>query len=229
METEKVHRIVLADDQTLYREGLRGLIEHWPEFEVVGDANNGREAVEVCKRKRPDIVLLDIQMPVMTGIEAARAIHEQFPDMIIVMLTVESSKDMVFDSLDAGVKGYFLKDTPARQLRSKLNGIVGGDMSLSDGITERVVTELTRLREAERKSTLAQVAEEEEADSDNLTERDCIILRLIAEGKSNEEIGAELFLSLGTVKKQIANIMQKLYLENRVQLAVYAVKHHLVD
>ncbi len=229
---DKTIRIVLVDDQLLYREGLRGLFEHWPEFEVVGEASNGHEAVEACKRLNPDLVLMDLQMPVMDGIEAAKAIHALLPDVVVVMLTVATGDELVLSALDTGVRGYLLKDTPARQLRSRLHGILQGEMALSGAVTASVVGELTRLRECG--GALPSPAERDESERGPvpiapLTQREMEILRCVAQGKSNEEISAELYLSLGTVKKQLGVIMQRLYVENRVQLAVYAVKHGLAD
>ena len=239
-------RLVLVDDQLLYREGLRGLIEHWPEFEVVGEASNGSEAVCLCSRCAPDLVLMDLQMPVMDGIAAAEAIHERLPDTIIVMLTVATSDELVFDALRTGIRGYLLKDTPARQLRHRLHGILQGDMALSDAVTATVVGELTRLRAAQPRTGVGaggaaaagaagvggvagtQATAAGQGPAVQLTQRERDILRLVAQGKSNEEISAELYLSLGTVKKQLGMIMQRLYVENRVQLAVYAVQHNLV-
>lgn len=231
VEEDRAIRIVLVDDQLLYREGLRGLFEHWPEFEVVGEASNGKEAVEECRRLAPDLILMDLQMPVMNGIEAATAIHALLPDTAIVMLTVATSEDLVFSALDTGVRGYLLKDTPARQLRSRLHGILQGEMALSGAVTASVVGELARLRERDGSSDKL-VEDDGERDASlmaQLTQREIDILRCVAQGKSNEEISAELYLSLGTVKKQLGVIMQRLYVENRVQLAVYAVKHGLAD
>lgn len=225
-------RTVLVDDQLLYREGLRGLFDHWPEFEVVGEASNGKEAIEECRRLVPDLILMDLQMPVMNGIEAAKAIHGLLPDTVIVMLTVATSEELVFSALDTGVRGYLLKDTPARQLRSRLHGILQGEMALSGAVTASVVGELARLRERDAVSVEAGEGERVEGDVSpiaQLTQRELDILRCVAQGKSNEEISAELYLSLGTVKKQLGVIMQRLYVENRVQLAVYAVKHGLAD
>ena len=231
VEEGRAVRVVLVDDQLLYREGLRGLFDHWPEFEVVGEASNGKEAVEECRRLAPDLILMDLQMPVMNGIEAATAIHALLPDAAIVMLTVATSEELVFSALDTGVRGYLLKDTPARQLRSRLHGILQGEMSLSGAVTASVVGELARLRE--RDGAAVESAEDGgEGDASpmaQLTQREIDILRCVAQGKSNEEISAELYLSLGTVKKQLGVIMQRLYVENRVQLAVYAVKHGLAD
>lgn len=228
MEDVKTTRIVLVDDQLLYREGLHGLIDHWSEFDVVGEASNGEEAVALCRKLRPDLVLMDLQMPVMNGIEAATLIHEELPDIVIVMLTVATGEDLVFDALSTGVRGYLLKDTPARHLRHRLHDILDGEMSLSGAITSMAVEELARLREdASLRDDL--FARPDSAVLASLSQREIDVLRLVAQGKSNEEISAELYLSLGTVKKQLGVIMQRLYVENRVQLAVWAVKHGLAN
>ncbi|MBQ9042536.1 MAG: response regulator transcription factor [Eggerthellaceae bacterium] len=216
-------RILLVDDQVLYREAMCGLIERWPEFEVVAEASDGAEAVEVALGVKPDLILMDVRMPKMDGIAAAQAIHDQLPEAAIVMLTVESDKDLVFNALQTGIRGYLLKDTPARKLRDRLHSIMEGEASLSESVTAAVMDEFTRLRE----ETGAASAASESGDipsPDHLTDREKDILRLVAQGKSNEEIARELYLSLGTVKKQLGNLMLRLCLENRVQAAVYAVK-----
>lgn len=229
MEDGNVTRIVLVDDQLLYREGLHGLIDHWSEFSVVGEASNGKEAVELCRRLHPDLVLMDLQMPVMNGTEAASLIHEEFPDIVIVMLTVATNEELVFDALSTGVRGYLLKDTPARQLRLKLHDVLSGDMSLSGVITSMAVDELSRLREEAGVRALSEKTNPSISALAGLSQREIDVLRLVAQGKSNEEISAELYLSLGTVKKQLGVIMQRLYVENRVQLAVWAVKNGLAN
>lgn len=221
---EDVKRVVLVDDQILYREGLHMLIEHWPEFSVVGDASNGQEAIELCLRTVPDLVLMDIQMPVMNGIEAAAATHRKLPQTAIVMLTVATDDDLVFDALKTGIKGYMVKDTPARQLRDRLHRVLDGETTLSDAVTATVVDEFNRLRES-MPAEPSEICEK----ANRLTDREIEILRLVAQGLSNEEIGARLYLSAGTVKKQLSALMQRLYLENRVQAAVYAVHAGLVE
>lgn len=216
-------RILLVDDQVLYREAMCGLIERWPEFEVVAEASDGAEAVELALDMRPDLILMDVRMPNMDGIAAAKAIHDQLPGVIIVMLTVESDKDLVFDALQTGIRGYLLKDTPARKLRDRLHRIMEGEASLSESVTAAVMNEFTRLRE---ETGVASTASElgDIPSPDHLSDREKDILHLVAQGKSNEEIARELYLSLGTVKKQLGNLMLRLCLENRVQAAVYAVK-----
>ena len=214
-------RVLLVDDQVLYSEALSGLMERWPEYTIVGEAHDGKKGVEMACALKPDLILMDISMPKMNGIDATRAILERLPGTIIVMITVESEKDLVFEALQAGARGYLLKDTPARKLRDRLRMVMQGDMSLSESVTTPVVEELTRMR-ATLGANVGSVAGAPPADK--LTEREKDILRLVAQGYSNEEISATLYLSLGTVKKQLSNLMLRLGLENRVQAAVYAVK-----
>lgn len=218
----KVIRTLLVDDQVLYREAMRGLIERWPEYEVVGEASDGQEAVDLALYLEPDLILMDVRMPKMDGIAASRAILARKPDIPIVLLTVESDKSLVFGALQSGVRGYLLKDTPARKLKDRLFAVMRGDAALSEAVTGAVVDEFARLRMAEGEE--APSSPVQAVGIDQLTAREKEILRLVAKGEPNEQIGAELFLSLGTVKKQISHIMMRLGLENRVQLAVYAVK-----
>ena len=218
---DAVTRVLLVDDQILYSEALGGLMDRWPEYAIVGEAHDGKKAVEMARELKPDLVLMDISMPKMNGIDATRAILSELPDTIVVMITVESEKDLVLEALQVGARGYLLKDTPARKLRDRLRQILQGDISLSETVTTPVVEELNRMR-----ATLgANVGATTGAPSaDKLTDREKDILRLVAKGLSNEEISATLYLSLGTVKKQLSNLMLRLGLENRVQAAVYAVK-----
>ncbi len=220
---DKVVRTLLVDDQVLYREAMRGLIERWPEYEVVGEASDGQEAVDLALTLNPDLILMDVRMPNMDGITASQVILARNPDIPIVLLTVESEKTLVFEALQSGVRGYLLKDTPARKLKDRLFAVLQGEATLSESVTGAVVDEFARMRMAESEGSPAQSPDHAAADN-KLTKREKEILRLLAQGKSNEQIGAELYLSLGTVKKQLSQIMVRLGLENRVQLAVYAVK-----
>ena len=220
---ENVSRILLVDDQVLYREALRGLIDRWEEFDVIAEASDGAEAIELAFSTDPDLILMDIRMPEMDGVSAARAILARKPDIPIVMLTVESEKSLVFDAIQAGARGYLLKDTPARKLRDRLRMVIQGEATLSETVTGAVIDEFSRMRlDAGRQSD--GMSREYVPRADSLTGRDKEILSLLAQGKSNEDIAEELFLSLGTVKKRISQIMMQLGLENRVQVAVYAVR-----
>ena len=222
--TEDKTRVQLVDDQVLYREAMRGLIERWPEFDVVCESSDGEEAVADALKHNPDLILMDVSMPKMDGIAAAQKIHGMRPECAIVMLTVESDKELVFDALQTGIRGYLLKDTPARKLRDRLHRILQGDMALSESVTSAVVDEFTHLRETSGVGNITTADCETVPSPEHLSQREKDILRLLAQGKSNEEIASELYLSLGTVKKQLSSLMLRLCLDNRVQAAVYAVK-----
>ena len=217
MTTEKT-TLLLADDHALFRDGLRELINHWEEFQVVGEAANGQEAVELCRQRLPDIVLMDVQMPVMNGVEATRRIRAEFPATSVVMLTMSVEERDLFEALKYGAQGYVLKNISALQLREQLQEVVRGEVPLSGAIAAKILTEFNRL-----------LGSEEDKSFEPLTEREIQILQLVAEGLSNAEIGTKLFLSNQTVKKQLSNVIQKLHLNNRVQAAVYAVRKGLVD
>lgn len=219
----EVTKIAIVDDQVLYRDGLRELIGHWPEFKVVGDASNGKEAIDLVERTRPDIVLMDVQMPIMTGVEAAGVITERHPEVLVVMLTVSVEEKHLFGALCNGATGYILKDTPARQLRDRLRGAVRGEAPLSGVVAKKMITKI-----ASQSMVSLRVTDDSDAAQD-LTEREIEIVRLVAQGLSNEEIASQLYLSAGTVKKQLRLLMQKLSLQNRVQIAVYALRNGLVD
>lgn len=225
METSKGKtNILLVDDHTLYREGMRSLIEHWDEFRVVGDVSNGQEALDFCRRRVPDLILMDVQMPVMDGIEASRLIHKEFPDVAIIILTMTIEDENLFEAISYGVKGYILKDTPARQLKNHIRSVMNGEAALSGSAIALVIDEISTYKVAEDSKKHATIVA-----SEKLTESEVETLRFVAQGLSNEEIASHMFLSEGTVKKKLATLMQKLSLDNRVQLAVYAVNARLVD
>ncbi len=218
MAESHVTTLLLADDHTLFRDGLRALISHWDEFQVVGEAANGQEAVERCRELAPDIVIMDIHMPVLNGVQATGRIREECPGTAVVMLTMSVDEKDLFEALKQGARGYILKNTPARQLRGRLREVVQGEVPLSGAIAAKIREEFNRQRNGDR-----------ESESLPLTEHEVQILRWVAEGLSNEEIGQQLFLSEQTVKKQLSTVLQKLHLRNRVQAAAYAVRQGLAD
>jgi len=219
MSESKVAALLLVDDHALFRDGLAELISNWSEFRVVGQATNGFEAVELCGQLQPDIVLMDVQMPVMDGVEAAKRVHAVSPTTAVIMLTMSVEERDLFEALKQGARGYVLKNTSAQQLRERLHEVARGEVPLSGAIASRILDEFNRQRSAGAASS--------PEPAEVLTEREVQILRLVAEGLSNEEIGARLFLSDQTIKKQLSGVMQKLHLANRVQAAAYAVRHGL--
>jgi len=227
----RIASVLIVDDHTLYREGLRALFSHWGDFRIVGEAENGAEAIECCRRLQPDIVLMDVQMPVMDGVEATRLIHAEFPQIAIVILTMTIEEASLFESIRLGARGYILKDTPARQLGDRLRGVLRGEAALSGPAAARVLDELNRLHEpgGECGDGADKPVWAPDGQQLKLGDDEAELLRLVARGLSNDEIAAQLFMSEGAVKKKLSTILHKLHLNNRVQAATFAVRIGLVD
>lgn len=213
-------RILLVDDQPLFREGLRKVIDDWDDFEVVGEAANGQQAVTLSQELLPDIVLMDINMPIMNGIEAVRQIRERDPSMRIVMLTVSDEDSGLFEAIKNGAQGYLLKDTPTRRLRSELKGTMNDETPLSGAIASKILMEFRQVSSNESSTQ----ASREDSNYETLTMREKEVLALLTEGLSNRDIADRLFVSEKTVKKHLNNIFAKLHLNNRAQAAIYAIK-----
>jgi DNA-binding NarL/FixJ family response regulator len=209
--------IVLADDQDLVRTGLRMILTAEPDLEVVGEAENGREAVSLASSLRPDVVLMDIRMPELDGIEATRRITASQRDVRVVMLTTFDRSQLVYDSLVAGASGFMLKDAPRQQLVSGVRAIARGEELLAPSITRRLIEEFTRAGRTGRPRGY-----------ELLTEREAEVLTLVARGLSNAEIAQDLFVSIQTVKTHVARVLAKLGLRDRVQAVVLAYEHGLV-
>jgi DNA-binding NarL/FixJ family response regulator len=212
--------ILIADDHVLFREGLHGLIGHWEDFEVCGEASNGSEALKMARELLPDIILMDINMPVMDGIEATRRISRELPSIKIVMLTMSAEEDNLFNAIKSGAQGYVLKDTPSKRLHDELRGMLRGEAPLSGLMATKVLEEFNRSTGKSQTTS---------AFCDPLTEREQQVLELMVTGLSNGEIAEKIYLSENTVKKHIRNILDKLHLNNRVEVAVYAVRRGIVD
>src|SRR5512133_33024 len=210
-------RILLVDDHALFRESLQNLLT-LHDYQVVGTAGDGLEALEIARRLHPDLILMDIEMPGCDGLTATRLIKAEMPDIKIVMLTVAQQDDDLFESLKCGASGYLLKSSRASQLLGYLGQLVEGQAALSPGLAERILEEFARMgRQLESNS--AQV--EEPAD---LTERQREILTLIAQGMTYEVVGKTLDLSERTIRYHMAEILQRLHLENRSQVIAYAAR-----
>jgi two-component system nitrate/nitrite response regulator NarL len=213
-------RLLLVDDHALFRRGLRRLFEGHG-FEIAGEASNGRAAVQLATELKPDIIIMDLSMPVMGGVEAIKRIVERDPDARVLVLTISAGEAEVLDALLVGACGYLLKDARAEDIVQGVRAAAAGDSMISPRIAGRLVA---RLRESG--SPAATVAPAlNEAD---LTGREVEILRLIGHGKENSAIAQELFISPKTVKNHVASILSKLEIENRIQAAVVAVRQGLV-
>ncbi len=214
-----MYTVLLADDHVLFREGLRGLIQHWDDFEVIGEASNGLEAVEMCEQAAPNLILMDITMPVLDGLEATRRIKERHPSTHIVILTVSEDEADLFGAIKNGAQGYVLKNMPARRLHDMLRGVMQGEAPLSGSIASKVLSEFSQHKEGEGKDAKDLV--------EPLTDREMEVLRYVSEGLSNKEIAEKLYIGEGTVKKYLGSVLDKLHLNNRVQAAVYATQKGL--
>lgn len=209
-------RILICDDQAIIREGLEMLLRLEADFQVVGLAADGREAVELAARHQPDLVLMDLKMPGMNGVEATRRIRTEFPNIKVLVLTTYHADEWVFDALRAGASGYLLKDLPRQDVIAAARGTVAGKAYLDPSIAGQVMEYVTR-QPALPSSIL----------TDQLTQREIEILRLLAQGLTNAEIGDRLALSEGTVRNHISAILSKLDLKDRTQAAILAIQHGL--
>ena len=209
-------RVVVADDHVLFRRGLTRVLEQHG-IEVVGEASNGKVAVELARALHPDVVVMDYSMPVMTGVEATREILSEDPTARVLMLTITADEAPVLDAMLAGACGYQLKDAPATDLVRAVVAAAVGESLISPRIAAHLVK---RLRDTAPPASSATAQD----DTGELTTREVEILRLVAEGKENSQIGEELYISPKTVKNHVANILDKLEIENRIQAAVFAVR-----
>lgn len=211
-------RVLVADDQSMVRAGFRMLLGKEDDIEVVAEASNGLEAVDKALRFRPTVVLMDIRMPELDGLEATRRILAADDTARILILTTFDLDEYVYEALRAGASGFVLKDDPAEQLLEAIRVVARGDALLSPAITKRVINQFVRIPHAAAPKGVA-----------DLTEREFDVFRLIARGLSNAEIGQELYISDATVKTHITHIFQKLNLRDRVQAVVLAYESGILD
>lgn len=207
--------ILIAEDQALVRQGLKMMLETEADFRVTGEAVNGQEAVECCKKDRYDLVLLDIRMPVMNGLEAGKKIRELLPDSTILMLTTFNDEEYALEALKNRANGYLLKDGDAEELIKSVKSALSGGLALEDHVAAKIMPTLLEQQKFTQKV------------DERLTDRELDLIALIGKGLSNQEISAILFLSVGTIKNQISGILQKLELRDRTQLAIYALNHDI--
>jgi two-component system, NarL family, response regulator DevR len=209
-------RLLLVDDHEVVRQGLRALIERRPAFLVAGEAGTVAEAIAAARHLQPDLVLMDVRLPDGSGVEACRAIREELPATKVVMLTSYPDEEAVLAAILAGASGYLLKEIRGRDLVAALESVGRGDSLLDPAVTERVLARVRRMAAGDAQDELAE-----------LTSQERKILLLVAEGKTNREIAAEVFLSDKTVKNYVSSILSKLGLQRRAQAAAFVAKHRL--
>lgn len=211
-------RVLLADDHDLFRKGIASLLSDRDDMEVVGDVENGREAIQMARARSPDLILMDVHMPGCDGITAVKIIKKEMPHIKVVMLTAFDDDEDLFAAIRNGADGYLLKNLPPSQFFNLLEGVIRGEAAISGVLADRILHEFRKTDEA-----LKSYSDANEA----LTPRERETLELLVQGKTNKEIAAALSISENTVKRHLVDIMEKLHLENRIQLAVYAVHQGL--
>jgi len=215
-----VIRVVLADDQTLVRQGIRLLLEIEPDIQVVGQAATGREAIQQVEALHPEVVLMDVRMPDMDGVEATRQLKAHFPDVSVIILTTFEDDAIVFEGLKAGARGYLLKDISSEEMAEAVRTVAAGQALIQASLTRKVLEEFTRLATAAEPP--AQPASPANPISEPLTEREKEVLRALARGCSNREIAQELVITEGTVKNHVSNLIAKLGVRDRTQAVLKA-------
>lgn len=208
-------RILLVDDHVLFRKGLASLLASQPNIQIIGEANNGIEAIQAAKELKPDLIMMDINMPECDGLQATKIIKQSMPQVKIVMLTASDNDQYLFDAIKIGAQGYLLKDLELQQLLDLLELISKGEAILSNTMATKIFKEFSRTSENGKHG---------DNHEEELTDREVTILKYVAQGLMNKEIAETLDISENTVKIHIRNILEKLHLKNRIQAAVYAVR-----
>lgn len=215
-------RILLVDDHSLFRRGIASLLESHSDIEIVGEAEDGFEAVAKARKTLPDIILMDVNMPKRGGLEATKIIKQELPEVEIVMLTVSEDEDDLFEAIKNGAKGYLLKNLEPEQLFEMLEGIRQGEAAISGTMAAKILQEF-------KQSNLTITETDEEESVDELTPREVKVLEQVVTGASNKQIAELLHITENTVKIHLRNILEKLQVKNRTQAAVQAVRDGLVD
>ena len=214
-------RVVIVDDHALFRRGLDRVLSDEPDIEVAGEAADGVEAVARVRELTPDVVIMDVRMPRATGIEAARTIRAMVPDTKVVMLTVSDLEEDLYEAVKAGVNGYLLKEVAIGEVADAVRAVAAGHSLVSPSMASELFTEFNALAE--------RAEDRQRALSPRLTERELEVLKLVAKGLSNREIGGELFIAENTVKNHVRNILEKLQLHTRMEAVVFAMREKLLD
>jgi len=224
--SRRVARLVLVDDHKLVRDGLRAILDAEPDLEILGEAADGREALELCRSLRPDLVLMDVQMPGMDGLEATRLLKQHLPDTVVLVLTAHESEEYLLEAILAGASGYVLKDSPRQHLATAIRKAFEGESTLNRDLATRLLYQLA----AEAQERQEPAPRPKAADLPQpLTPREAEVLKLLALGYTNRKIAQTLFISMGTVKNHIEHIFAKLEVSDRTRAVVRAVELGVLD
>jgi DNA-binding NarL/FixJ family response regulator len=223
MKSEDPARVIVADDHVLIREGFRTILSKEADVEVVDEAKTGREALNLCRNLRPDLVLMDVRMPEMDGLAATRAIKAERPSTSVLILTTYENPDYLFEAIKSGAVGYVLKDATKGQILEAVRGVLSGDAPLNQNLSLQLLQRLVLEHRQEPMSPLRDEREQEKI-RESLTARELEILELLIQGQSNQEIARHLTVSLSTVKTHIQHIIAKLEVSDRTQAAVRAIR-----
>ena len=214
-------RVMICDDHALFRRGLIMVLEAEDDIEVVAEAEDGEDAVEKAAEFVPDVVLMDVRMPGVDGIEATRRIAEKVPTAKILMLTVSDEEEDLYEAIKAGATGYLLKEVSIEEVAPAARAVVAGQSLISPSMASKLLGEFSNLaKRAEERTSVP---------TPRLTERELEVLRLVAQGKSNREIAGDLYISENTVKNHVRNILEKLHLHTRMEAVMYAVREKLLE
>ena len=214
-------RVLVVDDHALFRRGLEMVLEQEPDIEVVGEASDGTEAVQVATETTPDVVLMDVRMPRRGGIDACTAIKDAVPSTKIIMLTISDEEADLYDAIKAGAMGYLLKEISIEEVASAIRAVHGGQSLISPSMASKLLNEFA--------SMIKRTDERQQVPTPRLTDREMEVLRLVAKGLNNRDIAKQLYISENTVKNHIRNILEKLQLHSRMEAVVYAVREKLLE
>ncbi|MDP4083275.1 MAG: response regulator transcription factor [Bacillota bacterium] len=212
-------KIIVADDQDLMRDGLATILNLRPELEVVGTAKDGQEALEKAKEMGPDLILMDIRMPNVNGVQGTKLIREQLPHVKVLMLTTFKDSELIFEALEEGASGYLLKDMATETIVQAIKTVHSGGMVLPPDLTKQIIRELKKGNSSETPKNISPPS------LSDLTERELEVLSELGHGFSNKEIAERLFITEGTVKNHVSNLISKLELRDRTQAAIFAVRY----
>jgi two-component system NarL family response regulator len=220
-QTDQALRVLIVDDHALFRRGLQMVLKQEPDIDVVGEAEDGHEAVQKAEELMPDVILMDVRMPKRSGIEATRQVKERLPHVKILMLTISDEEGDLYDAIKAGASGYLLKEISIDEVADAIRAVWAGQSKITPSMATKLLAEFAAMSK--------RAEETRQLPAPRLTEREMEVLRLVAQGLNNRDIAKDLFISENTVKNHIRNILEKLHLHSRMEAVVYAVREKLLE